>query len=368
MKTEKINRRNLTSIFLKEIGEKDLPEINSEELEIEKKSMLETEKKIEQFEHDIAIQNSKYQNALLENLGFSSKTYLEHLTERSKATKKFVSKNEKDLNEYLNSNSITMQTGGLETLLGANSDCKTFEVRVCPEKVCVANPISIPVTNILKGSGFDGSFTKTSENSFRANDAANGSSSWNLTYHRHSTTHSGTIIINSGTEINEQSKVLGMGMRFKQLPNLINGGCASGDIHMFTPNSWGHVKMFYKPILKFKLPQGLSWIEWFNVTKIKYHDIWNEQGIYVPGGCGEHWHHNVLGSYGSHNLIVNRYDIFPAGTQFNIQVQLSYWIKGNGEGGGAGAFYALEVDPYIDIESCSMELPDRICVDVPKLD
>jgi hypothetical protein len=52
----------------------------------------------------------------------------------------------------------------------------------------------------------------------------------------------------------------------------------------------------------------------------------------------------------------------PAGSQILGEFELSWWAKGNGALGVGAVSYELVINPYIDIESCSYEMPDSICI------
>lgn len=374
MKDKKVRQKDVVSLFLRRVKKEDLPDRDPDAFKKEKEADTELEEEFAKLQHEMEEIEAPLYIAGLKQAGVTAEELMETL---KKSATRSAELGEKYLKEYYGRGYATTTAvpwdivpwygeEGVEAALGdpLSDRCETIEVRVCREKVCVSNPMPMFVDDIWLEPGSDGDFDKLSENSFDAHDAANGWSTWNWTYHRHSQTHSGKIIISCSTELVEPATVRGMGVWFEELPDARNGGCARGKIPVTVPNSWGHVKMYRRVQLRYKRP-GELWVNWFMPSRFKYYDLWQEQGILVPGTCGPLGLHNVLGRYRNHNYHVHRFDAFPAGTQFLTEVQLSWWVKGNGAGGGAGAHYGLKVRPYIEIEACSWELPESITIHVP---
>lgn len=54
---------------------------------------------------------------------------------------------------------------------------------------------------------------------------------------------------------------------------------------------------------------------------------------------------------------------FAAGTLFLIELELSYWIRGNGRDGDALVNYGMQVRPYLVVEACTYQYPSTITID-----
>lgn len=146
-----------------------------------------------------------------------------------------------------------------------------------------------------------------------------------------------------------------------------NGGCASGGkdcmiFDWFCDVGWGKVKMTWKFELFVKKPGG-NYEEVINTHKVMYISTGE---ISSNVSC---WVDNVLGSQGHKRL---SYSFgggvwYPGGTQFLNKVILEYDIEAGGDGaqGSASVAYNLQVTPFMNIESCSWELPETVIVHVP---
>jgi len=348
MKRKKVETINLLALFVKKVKKQDLPVRDREKFQEQINANKKNEVKISKLQHAIELIESdlfKAQAGLDKN---RCKTLLKKSGELKKELQKYEYYNQVEFNK------VFPQEHG--PYLPLDSECKDITIRVCQDRVCVAQPVPISVDGIWLETGSNGTFELIGNKRFRHNDEVIGSSSWNLTYHRHSQTHEGKICIWSSTELVEAAKVLGIGIVFNGF-EYGNYGCAIGDNKTFVPNSWGRAQMFYQFRVSSKIPGGL-WVREYDGSEILYNDTGRIESRIA---C---WSNNVLGNDGSATLSIELSKSFPAGTQFLIEAYLRYWIKANGVDADASVGYSLDVSPYISLESCSYQYPEWITIHV----
>lgn len=67
---------------------------------------------------------------------------------------------------------------------------------------------------------------------------------------------------------------------------------------------------------------------------------------------------------GQVTLSIPIYKDFPADTIFLMESSLGYWIKAGGETSNASVCFGIEIRPFLNIEACSYEYRDPICIPV----
>jgi hypothetical protein len=191
---------------------------------------------------------------------------------------------------------------------------------------------------------------------FQLIDEVRGGDSWNLTYHRITHTHDGEVNFRVGTELVEEARVRSAGVRFVPLPPgsyggqqyiAGNGAWADGRNFAVLPTNWGQVQQWSSFQVSSLRPGGnwVAHVPWDQVT-VLYKD---------SGEIG-----SIIYSAPPHSPPERAAAIaedFPAGTQFLIDISLSYHLKGVGLDGSAWAQYLLEVQPYLNFEACSWQWP-----------
>lgn len=314
---------------------------------------------LDHLQHELEETEVMIYKARLERLGLSLMD-MKKLTARRKAVqKKFL----KSINEQFKSFAVQRADQRFDGVITDNSPfalfCKEFTVNVCQRKVCVDQPVPLNVDDIWVEPNTQGSFNMLTLSTFSHEDEANGYSDWNWTYHRYSRTHEGGINVRSGVELVEQSKIRQIGISFQPLIDhrgwpRENGVFAIGDDPAALPPSWGQGKMWISFQVSIKVPDG-PWVRQIPDASVMV--------LYKDTGRIEN---RITQSYAyppTRTLDLNT--VYPAGTQILVEVQLSYWINGNGDGGNAWADYNLEVLPYMNLEACTWEYPAWVCVPVP---
>jgi len=173
--------------------------------------------------------------------------------------------------------------------------------------------------------------------------------------------HEGAINIRSSVELLEQAKVRQIGMKFKTLMGVpghqdwpsYNGVFADGDNKSVVPDSWGRGKMWISFQASIKRPGG-SWVRQIPDLNVKY--------LYKD--TGRHYSLTTQAFTYPPDRYINLNESYPAGTQFLIDVVLSYWIKACGWDSSASVDYNLQAIPFMNLESCSWEYPEWVCAPV----
>jgi hypothetical protein len=238
-------------------------------------------------------------------------------------------------------------------------ECTDITVHVCKERVCVDQRLPLNLDFIRQAPGSQGSFSLPRADKFTTTDYVRGWDSWNATYHRHHSTHSGGIEIWASLQLAEAAVVDGIGIEFRPeiSAGIGNGGWAVGDHYVFLPDNTGRVKMFHSVGVLYQQPGGV-WTPWQATGEVLYLDHGPVNSNVAPI-------FTVLGTPGPKDVSFSTPgSSFAAGTQFLLQANLRYWIDGNGADGEASASYELTVHPYILVKSCTDQWPESILVRV----
>ncbi len=357
-KEEKKAERNLLELFVKKVNKEELPEGEDRTFLEERERYRKIRKEMDKLEYELEEIEAPMYQAMLKSYGLTSDVMKDILKKKEEAHKKFREGMGKDYERYMYSwgKPYVMLPPELDIL---HERCKEITVTVCKERVCIDEPISLAVHDIYADNDSDGAFTSISitDGQFGYEDDVYGYSEWNLTYHRYSRVHEGTIRIKSSAELVEPAKVRKVGVDFEPLLDWrdwpkSNGVFAVGGYRPFLgcPRSRGKGYMWITLRVYRKLP-GESWVKLTDYTELYKQTGWiasriSQAHAYPPARS------------------LDLYEDYPAGTQFSIEVDLSYEIKGNGVEGCASADYNLEVKPYMNLEACTMEYPEYVTISV----
>jgi len=226
-------------------------------------------------------------------------------------------------------------------------ECRDVIVRECQQRICVDQPV--PITIDLGWFNGDGRFAWARQHDrFTLNDGVYGSDYWNLSgHHRTGTTHDGEVNFRAGATLVEEALVRQIGVRFIQYGNGGNGAYVTGEDGPLPGQDWGKADMFVSFQVLSRTPTG-PWTAHlpFSSVETQYVDEENRwsrppsgPAVYPP------------------TRSVDIYQRFPAGTEFVLEIQLRYWIRGWGYNGYGGVSYSLQVSPYMNLESCSWQWP-----------
>lgn len=356
MKDEKKIDKKPLDLFLKKVKPEDLPERGATLPRRDIVAHKKLEAEIEKLEYEREKTEVPIYKAWIESLGLSFDEMREITEEKKRIRKQFQESFKKAYTDYMFYETAVVDPVVEALLLNR---CKEVTIRVCKQKVCVDQPVPLSVDRVWEDPGSDGTLDMVSDyDRFEYHDAAYGYSTWNLFYHRHSRTHEGGINIRSSAELVEPAKVRQIGMVFEPLLDgkgwpLPNGVFASGDDAWLLPTSWGRGKMWISFQVSRKTPGGTNWISLLPDNRINYKDT----GKITSRIMQSH-------AYPPPRVMTLNED-YPAGTQFLIETNLSYWIKGLGDEGNAWADYALEARPIMNLEACSWKYPKWVTVQVP---
>ncbi|MHC5076765.1 MAG: hypothetical protein ACYTFM_10085 [Planctomycetota bacterium] len=366
-------QKNLLDLFLKKVDKKELPERDIKIFLKEREAKKELAEEISKYQQEIKEIKAPIKQALLEKMGLSIDEIEKVSNKTKELTQNFQERSEEICEMYMSAEptyrvpEYNMPQGpGINSLdAGIQIDpdlfrCRDITIRICKEKVCVAQPVPIFLENIFPEGDGEDNFQR-SGNSFSLSDTVDSQSGYMQ--------HEGEIEIWSAAELVESSKVYKIGMQFDQLlqPNgqsKENGGCAFGgkDCMIFDwicDVGWGKAKLTWKFELYVKEP-GENFEEIYRTNHIEYI---NTGQIDSRISCRVN---NVLGATG-HQTVAYTFSTlpqFPTGTQFLNKIFLNYEIEAGGDGaqGSASAYYNLKVKPFMHIEACSWEWPESVTI------
>lgn len=235
--------------------------------------------------------------------------------------------------------------------------CRDVIIQECQERVCVDQPVPLDVDLGWATPGTDGALRWPRQfDRFELRDSVRGGDSWNWTYHRITHTHDGEVNFRVGAELVEDATVRSAGVRFVPLPGGTyggqyypgyNGAWADGRNFAVLPTNWGRAQQ-WSSFQVSSLRPGATWdphVPWSQV-RVLYKDT-GEIGSRVSSS----------GPYSPPEREAQIGEAFRAGTQFLIDVSLSYHLIGSGLDGSASVDYLLEVQPYLNFEACSWQWP-----------
>lgn len=346
-------------LFLKRIPTGSLPKKGSTLPSVDFGANKKLQDALDKHQHELEDTEVMIHKARLERLGLSITDMKKQIERRRVVHKNFLKRFKEQLKNYAFQQADQQFDGVITPLPPIAVFCKDFTVHVCQRKVCVDQPVPLTVDDIWTEPNTQGTFNRLSTSKFSHGDEVNGYSDWNWTYHRYSRTHEGGINIRSSVELVEQSKIRQIGISFQPLIDYrgwpqVNGVFANGDDPFGLPPSWGHGKMWISFQVSTKVPNG-PWVRQIPDASVMI--------LYKNTGRIES---NITQSHTyppTRTLDLNT--VYPTGTQILLESRLSYWIKGNGDGGNAWADYNLEILPYMNLEACSWEYPSWVCVPVP---
>lgn len=341
-------------LFLAKVKKEDLPErtpIFPRKGAAYKK--IKTE--IDKLEYELEEIQAPIYQGMLKSFALSSDAMKDIHQKAEEAHTNFRKSFGKEYKEYMASAGPAIAVQGYEAELLAQL-CKDVTIQVCKRKVCVDQPVPLSVDDTWVDAHSDGTLTLIRDyDRFKYEDEVFGYSDWNINYHRKSRVHEGAINIMSSTELVEPAKVRQIGVVFQPLLDYrgwpkANGVFAEGGYrpNVFCPRSRGRGFMWITFRVRSKIPGG-SWVTRTNYTELYKERPWLASRI------------SQLHAYPPpRSLVIN--DNYPAGTQFLIEISLSYEIEGNGVEGCAWADYNLEVKPYMNLEACTWEFPESVTV------
>jgi hypothetical protein len=354
------SRKPTLDLFLRSLDQKHLPERDALIFRRDIKAEKEITAEMDRREHDIEVADAPLFQARLKAAGLSIETVKEA---KQKAAELSAAAPEKTREYYaIGSKGYTFVPKDVvfADSLGMGGEpglCRDVTVQECQHRVCVDQPVPLTVDDGWPTAGTDGSLNWIQQhNQFQFSDGVRGGDSWNFTYHRIKHTHDGEINFRSGTELLEPSRVRSVGVRFLPLPSgyyggryysNYNGGHAQGKTFAALPDNWGQCQQWISFQVSSRTPGGVwtAHVGW-SVVKVRYKDTGTltsrvaESAPFVPP-----------------DRRVDLNQSFPAHTQFLIELALSYVIVGNGLDGSALVDYALEVQPYMNLEACSWQWP-----------
>ncbi|UCF06133.1 MAG: hypothetical protein JSV33_03650 [bacterium] len=352
------NKKTALDLFLKKIEPKELPKKGTTLLRRDKEAHKKFVTKMDEIEYELEKAEAPVYKAWLESIGLTNDEMKDIFKRKEKLIKDKRESFEFAYKEY--SFYETPQKYPFEDYLDKLRLCKDVTVRVCQRMVCVDQPVPLTVDDVWVDSGSPGNFTVVRNyDRFKYDDHVYGYSTWNWTYHRHNVTHEGGINIRSSVELVEPAKVRQIGIIFEPLYGCFaqpdwpcaNGVFGSGNDPFGLPPSWGRGKMWISFQVSIKVP-GETWIRLLPDNRVLYKDTGKIESriaqahTYPPP------------------RVLTLHENYPAGTQFLIETNLSYWIRGRGAEGNAYADYALEAKPFMNLEACSWEYPESVTIDI----
>lgn len=343
-------------LFLRKVKKDDLPERGSTILRRDPAAHKNLEAEMDKLEHELEEIQAPIFKAEIERMGLS----IDELKEIAKKEKEIHNKFRKSFGEELER--YIYGAGPFSENLGVrlvyHHECKDVTFEVCDQRVCVDQPVPLPVADIWKESGSGGAFTRNGAN-FNYSDTVLGWSEWNFFYHRRTRTDEGGINIRLSTELVQPATVRQIGITFPPLLDyrgwpLANGIFAIGANKAGRPDSFGSGKMWISFQVSIKKPLDVDFVrqipdpvEYLYYDRGRYYSRVAQTNTYPP----------------SRSWDLNRN--YAAGTQFLIEANLSYWITASGWDASASARYNLEVRPYMNLEACSWEYPEWATVQIP---
>lgn len=227
-----------------------------------------------------------------------------------------------------------------------NPLCREVTYYECQHKVCVDNPVPLDIHHAEYDS--DGEFIwYRNYDQFGLYDYVKGRE---VRFGKDITNRKdGEIWFNSAFKLNTQGKVRRIGILCAPITSGTGSAVyntyyyAQGD-YEWPDDDWGQVELWCSFIVRSKVPNG-NWVSHvpYSDSENKYCDI----TIY-NGTCGP------APNIPPHRF-VNLNQIFPTNTEFMIDYSLRYRVSGCGDEGGGYVRYYLQVNPYINLESCTWE-------------
>lgn len=354
--------KNLTDLFTKPVGKEDLPRQDTRSFKRAKLARAAAAAELERRGPLDEAERDRFEAGL--RASGADPDQLKQLFKNRPATPRELKKHRERMfaEHYRIGAAAPLQVDQAAAQRSA-PECREITIRVCrTRRVCVDQRLNVPVSSIYLEPGSDAEFQTRGSDGFTARDFVCGYSYWDWEYRRVSVTREGQITILAALELRQETSVKSFGVELRHLfdasgsPVDNAAWAVGGQPHWPLVGSTGLVALAYRLEAQYLRPGGQLDVRPGPAVPYLVHGPVGSNVAAMPN--------LLIPPHDFADLSATASDLLPMGTTVIIKASLSYGIVGTGDNGMAAVAYGMRAQPYLNMEACTYEYPERVCVDL----